>query len=582
MKKDVFSHAFLGLASLICLSSLSGCSSADDSLTLRLLNCEDYIGEDPFIYQDQDDETETEFASVLEGFQELESARLGKKVKIVYDTYDTNETMLSSLKTGKTSYDLIVASDYTIQKMMTLGMLQALDFAKVPNYTQYASPYLIRQLDGISAEIDGVPCSLGDYSVGYMWGTLGILYNPAKVASDKGMDEDEVKLAMNEWGSLWEDRFYGEMSVKDSMRDTYSVGIMKEFEQDILSAMEESGCFDENLDLIEGKWDEAVKTYSPKLAEIFNRCNEENVEKVKNCLLALKKNIFGFEVDSGKEDIVKGMIGMNLAWSGDAVYSIETAEEPEFNPQYLYYSIPKTGGNIWFDGWMMTKDCQGERKDLAYDFLNYLSDPQIASANMDFIGYTPFIAGPAIHELVYTWYDPRSEEYYGEEGTPWTESDYLGATIDGTTYTWEEIAEEYEWSVVDLTYMFKGTLDVEEEFLGDTPSSNPYLFYTDELEEISVGEEHCIAGRGFMAQYPSEEIIPKLAIMKDYGENNKYVLAMWQDVKANNLPLAGVIVFGIILVTLSAFIIASMVAKRRFRAIRVARSKTALKRSQKK
>lgn len=565
MKKSLFSTFFFAL---LAASSLGGCSSGSEGITLRLLNCEDYIGEEEFEYVTAEGETLT-FSDVLTGFEELESARLGKKVTIVYDTYDTNETMLSSLKTGKSTYDLIVASDYTIQKMMTLGMLQEIDFSRVPNYVDYVSPYLNQQLKALTADIDGKTCSVGDYSVGYMWGTLGILYNPEKVAFDKGLSEDEVKFAMNDWGSLWDPAFHGEMSVKDSMRDTYSVGIMKEFEADILTEMAASGCFDEDLNLLPGKWEKAVETYGPKLADIFNRCDKDNVERVKKTLLELKQNIFGFEVDSGKEDIVKGMIGMNLAWSGDAVYSMDTAEEG-LSPRYLYYSVPKTGGNIWFDGWMMTKQCDEEHQVLAYDFLNYLSDPVVATANMNYIGYTSFIAGDAVLDLVREWYDPR---YRGD----YEECDEKGATVDGEFVPWGVLAEENEWSVVDLSYMFEGTLENLPETLGEDPLTNPYLFYTDEYETIESDGASCVAGRQFFAQYPPEEIIPKLAIMKDYGANNQYVLAMWQDVKANNFPLAGVIVFGVVLAAAAVLIVGSIIAKRRFRAIRVARSKAALK-----
>ena len=572
MKNRYTSRLLLVLGTLMAAASLTSCAPAEEGLTLRLLNCEDYIGEEKFDYVDEDGNKYT-FDDVLSGFEEYESKKLGKKVSIVYDTYDTNETMLSSLKTGKSVYDLITASDYTIQKMMSQGMLQSIDFNRVPNYLSYCSPYLMDQLDSLTAEIDGETCSVGDYSVGYMWGTLGILYNPAKLAYDKGLEEDEVKLAMNDWNSLWDERFHGEMSVKDSMRDTYSVGIMAEFQDDILAAMEESGCFDENLDLIPGKWEEAVENYSPKLAEIFNRCGEEDVEKVKETLLRLKENIFGFEVDSGKEDIVKGMIGMNLAWSGDAVFATDIAEDPETsNPQTLYYSIPKTGGNIWFDGWMMTKQCEGEQQQAAYDFLNFISDPQIARANMNCIGYTSFIGGNAILDLVRNWYDPR---YYDLEDV----ADFNPAgreEEDGSFTPWEEVAEEEEWDIVDLSYMFEGTLDELPDVLGDDPFTNPYLFFTDELETIEGEDSSCVAGRQFFAQYPPEDLIPKLAIMKDYGDNNRYVLAMWQDVKSNNLPLAGVIVFGIILAVRAVVGIGSVVVKRRYRKLRVARRKAAI------
>ncbi|MDY2913871.1 MAG: extracellular solute-binding protein [Candidatus Enteromonas sp.] len=582
MKNKFASSFFLGFAALLSAASLSGCSEVEDVLTLRLLNCEDYIGEDEFEFTDENGKEYT-FDDVLSGFEEYESERLGKTVRIVYDTYDTNETMLSSLKTGKSTYDLIVASDYTIQKMMNLEMLQKIDFAKVPNYVDYVSPYLNAQLEGLTAVVEGKEETVKDYSIGYMWGTLGILYNPSKIARDKRMDEEEVKFAMNDWNSLWNPAFYGEMSVKDSMRDTYSIGIMKEFDQEIKSLMEQSGYFDDNFTLLEGKWEEAIENYSPLLGEIFNRCDEANVEKVKATLLDLKENIFGFEVDSGKEDMVKGLIGINLAWSGDAVFALDTAEEGH-NPQTLYYSIPKTGGNIWFDGWMMTRECAGENQVVAYDFLNFLSDPQIAVANMNYIGYTSFIAGDDIHSLVGEWYDCRQYDYseeVDEEGNPVEVEvfeDGTGLRYGGTSYSWDEFAEENGWSVVDLTYMFEGTLsdDLLSGYpspLGNTPMTNPYLFYTDELEDIHDGE--CIAGRQFYTQYPPQNLIPKLAIMKDYGDNNKFVLAMWQDVKSNNLPLAGVIVFGAILVVAAVGIITSVIAKRRFHKLRVERRKAA-------
>ena len=234
MKNKFASSFFLGFAALLSAASLSGCSEVEDVLTLRLLNCEDYIGEDEFEFTDENGKEYT-FDDVLSGFEEYESERLGKTVRIVYDTYDTNETMLSSLKTGKSTYDLIVASDYTIQKMMNLEMLQKIDFAKVPNYVDYVSPYLNAQLEGLTAVVEGKEETVKDYSIGYMWGTLGILYNPSKIARDKRMDEEEVKFAMNDWNSLWNPAFYGEMSVKDSMRDTYSIGILKEFDQEIKS-----------------------------------------------------------------------------------------------------------------------------------------------------------------------------------------------------------------------------------------------------------------------------------------------------------------------------------------------------------
>ena len=148
---------------------------------------------------------------------------------------------------------------------------------------------------------------------------------------------------------------------------------------------------------------------------------------MKETLLRLKENIFGFEVDSGKEDIVKGMIGINLVWSGDAVYATDTAEDPEANnPQTLYYSIPKTGGNIWFDGWVMPKS-SSLHKEEAQEFVDFLSLPEVAAMGMDTIGYTSFIAGDTILDLIRQWYDPRTYAMYVYHDDPedWEESDFV-------------------------------------------------------------------------------------------------------------------------------------------------------------
>ncbi|MCR5348143.1 MAG: extracellular solute-binding protein [Bacilli bacterium] len=723
---------------LFCLASLTGCSASGADIVIKVLNCEDYIGESEFdftyTYEDKNGEeqevTET-YPTVLKGFEAYESRLLGKKVRVIYDCYDTNETMLSSLQTGKTSYDLIAASDYAIQKMMRLEMLQPIDRERVPNYNAYCSRFLLDIMESITAPINGVECKMADYSVGYMWGTLGILYNPAKVSRETGVDEDTVKFDMQSWDSLWDVKYKNQMSVKDSMRDTYSVGIMKQYGDEIREAMEKSGCFDMEdgmYSLLPGKYEEAVATYNGKLTDIFNRCDEKHVQEVREALLSLKENVFGFEVDSGKDDMVKGLIGMNLAWSGDAVYSMDRAENEAGNT--VYYSVPKTGGNIWFDSWSIPKTSDAEHKAVAEDFLNFISDPQVAAANMNDIGYTSFIAGETVHTLIRLWFDPRSYAMYvyhdasGDEGCTWEDSDFVygepeylqevdeegnpvfedlldeegnpvlddegnpikvpvyvqetdedgnpvfevlldengdpvldengdpvlvpvyvrvegdpeydeelgiqyqggfdlenddvtefdfeqgilnmaGSTfdqpvVDGNPVTWDEFMELYNakaelvnakiaaavekgaeleelepyegWDVRDLSYMFSGTIN-EGDASSENPEQNYLLFYTDELETIAVEETEVMVGRQFYAQYPDQTMIPKLAVMRDYGENNIYVLKMWSDVKSNNLPIVAVVVFGIIIAAAAVLIVGLLLTKRHYHKFRVERRK---------
>ncbi|MCQ2742571.1 MAG: extracellular solute-binding protein [Bacilli bacterium] len=607
----------LGALALLTLPALTGCASNNNVRTLRILNCEDYIADD-----------------IVENFtKDWNESHPGEKISVVYDTFDTNETMLSSLKTGKSSYDLICPSDYAIQKMMRDGMLQPFDDIPDDNYNTYASKYLVSRLDSIESEIGdgtGVKHKVSEYARGYMWGTLGVVYNPAKIADITGLEEDEIKVDMNSWTSLWDAKYHNIMSIKDSMRDTYSVGIMKAYNDEIIADMDASGVFDENynlLDTVEFDSEEAL-AYNEKLTKIFNRCGYEETKVVEKELLSLKANVFGFEVDSGKDDMVKGIVGMNLAWSGDAVYSLDRGENE--NDTYLYYSIPETGGNIWFDGWVMPK---GADKELAQDFIDYISSPEIAAENMDFIGYTSFIAGDTVLDLVRQWYDPRSYAMYvwhdasKDSGCTWEDSDFVydeddelvyqdgtglhedtgddygpfdmtgstyeEAVVDGVAMSWEDyqaMVDTYNeaefgddedsylssgWDTVNLTYIFSGTIDdYDESTFGDTPDDNPYLFYTDALETITTEDgREVVAGRQFFTQYAPQEMLPKLAIMADYGENNVYVLNLWENVKANNLPIWGVIIFGIILLSAIVVTLSTIIIRRKQKKLRVERRK---------
>ncbi|MDO5330539.1 MAG: extracellular solute-binding protein [Bacillota bacterium] len=566
MKKSKFAYTLI-LSLGFAIPALSGCSSSGGSgadIVLRMTNCEDYMNEgseaESFTFSNGE-----EFDDVLDGFEQYYEELTGKSVSIVYDTYDTNETMYSGLQTGKTQYDLICASDYTIQKMMANSMLQPIkspdeDYSEsVPNYEEYCPEYLRDTLDGLEANVEGYsePQRVGDYAVGYMWGTLGILYNPAKLSEECGVDYDEVISDMNSsWSVLWDSKYHGQMSIKDSMRDTYSVGMMKLYEDSFLNEGDPSAYL-------------ASSGYSEEqLSTIFNLCDEETTIQVQNALLELKDNVFGFEVDSGKDDIVKGMIGINLAWSGDAVYSISVAAEE--NDETLYYSVPESGGNIWFDAWCMPSSVTGDNRECALAFLDFLSDPTVAVANMNYIGYTSFIGGDDVHLTMLEWYDPRTYEMYqyDEENDDFVYDDegnyvYIEG-MEGSTYaapgedsgysSWEEYneGEELGWSTLDLSYMFSSS--TSSEYIGElgydptssfegatSPDESPYIYYTYDPE----GDDAATYNQ-FVTQYPDnsrieQEGMGELCVMQDFGSNNRYVLTMWENVKSNSLPTWGII-----------------------------------------
>ena len=432
------------LLSLLLLGTLVlGCFSAcgtESERVLRVYNWQDYIDEG-------DDET----ASVLDAWAEDYYARTGIEVRVQYDTFETNETMLNTLKTGKSQYDLVCPSDYVIQKMIAATekgtddnlALEKFDYSKLENYTAYASPY-IKQVFAENG-FDG-------YAVGYMWGTVGIIYNPEFV------DEEDTR----SWEIMWNPKYKNRITLKDSVRDAYIPAMSAVYRAQIKDL--------ENQNLTE-------EEYRKRLSDLMNSTASEDIAAAGDALKAMKDNIYGLEVDSGKTDIIAGKIHINQAWSGDAVYSIEEAEA---SGVMLNFSVPEDGGSVWFDGWVMPK---GADTELAHDFVNYLCSPEVAVRNMDYIGYTSVVAGDEVFERVL--------DYYGDDEGEFT---------------------------VDLSYFFNGTLS--EEFLSEEGAA---LVRTGEL------------GRMFSAQYPEEAVAKRGFIMRDFGNKNEEVLTMWAGFKSNNI-----------------------------------------------
>ena len=188
------------LLSPIFLAMSSGLTSCGDSpserVTLKIINSEDYIFIDE---EDRSNDMTEQFKRYVISL--VDAGELDEKyrhVEVVYDTSDTNETLYSELQTGKSDYDLINVSDYMAQKMVSEGLVVPLlaegetREEKLANYMDYASPTLRGRLDNITAPIysrwEDDPehpgekvhpyAKLEDYAVGYMWGTLGILFNP--------------------------------------------------------------------------------------------------------------------------------------------------------------------------------------------------------------------------------------------------------------------------------------------------------------------------------------------------------------------------------------------------------------------
>ena len=543
------------------------------TIVLNVVNMEDYI-----YLQEEDGDPK----DLVNQFEDYCKDELGfKNVTVVYDTTSTNESLFSEIKMGKTGYDVICPSDYMIQKMIAEDYLAPLDWSYLISdnaYEEYGSTYIRNRLESIEAtNKEGETVLVGDYAVGYMWGTLGMLINPyySSFASTYDLMEEAKNYSL-----LWNKDYYGTMSIKDSMRDTYCIAVLEVYKEELQEILEQY----ENNEI-------DADEYNAKISEIFNRCDNETIEAVRTKLNELKSNIYGLEVDSGKSDIVQGKIGINVAWSGDAVYSMELGVDEDVS---LVYSIPELGSNIWFDGWVLVKGDRTEEENIiAHEFLNFLCMPENARQNMEYTGYTSFIGGDDILDLIREWYDVRAYEINtsnkdeelenpiaskndGGDFTLLTYDDCLSTGHDSSRdddELWavevdddnnitalekiylensEEVKtygdlyivdEDDELDVVDLNYVFN------TDYLKDDYSPNPqYYFYTEdyffgyENEEEEIVYNNCV-GNMFFTQYPDEDTIARCAVMKDFGAQNEAIVAMWEKFRSSTLPTWAIVIF---------------------------------------
>ncbi len=457
MKKKRFA-AMLGVAAFTALFS-SGCGNSEDEnvLVLRIANCEEYIDEGGW---DEEEAIELEDATVfgenalVDDFCEWYKDTYGIDVEVEYSTYGTNEELYNQMSLGST-FDLVCPSEYMIMKFMDEDRLEPLsaeffDEEKEDNYyIRNVSPYI----NDVFKSLDYGGKCIYDYSAGYMWGTMGLVYNPEGISDE----------AVSHWDVLTNPAYFKRVTMKDSVRDSYIVG------NAILNRTAvTTDTFLNDPD------------YHDNLAEVLNDTSAETVDSVEEILSDMRRNCYSMETDSGKADMITGKVLVNMQWSGDAVYTMDQAEEDDY---YLNYSVPEECTNIWFDGWVMMADGiagNKQKKDAAEAFLNFISMPENVIRNMYYIGYTSTISG-GDSDLIYEYVD----YCYGAE-------------------------DESEGVDYDLSYFF----------------GEDHVLWADE-EQIN---------RQLFAQYPTEDVIERCAVMKCFDRDaNMRIMQMWTNIRCFDL-----------------------------------------------
>lgn len=281
---------------------------ANDNITLNVYNWGLYISDG------SDDSVD-----VVSAFEELTG------IKVNYTTFDSNESLYAKMKSGGASYDVIFPSDYMVGKLIQEGMLAPLDYDNIPNISAIGEEYLGWDFDPDNA-----------YSVPYMWGTTGLIYNTTM------MDE-----APTSWSALWDVQYAGNVLMFNNSRDAYAI---------------------------------AAKRAGLSL----NPSSVEEVDQVMKDLQDQKSIVQAYVMDEIFDKMEGGEAAMAPYYAGDALTMIED------NPD-LAFVHPEEGVNFFVDS--MCIPATSKNKEAAEMFINYMCETSVGYANCDYIGYsTPITA----------------------------------------------------------------------------------------------------------------------------------------------------------------------------------------------
>lgn len=294
MKKNIS----LLLVILLVVGVVSGCASGGTpKKSLYVYNWGDYIDE-----------------SVIGEFEKEYG------IKVVYETFATNEDMYVKIKQGGTKYDVAMPSDYMIEKMIKESLLEPINIAKITTFGD------------IAPEFKNLPFDKGNqYSIPYLWGTVGIIYN-------KTMVTDPV----DSWNILWNEKYKGQIVMLDSERDALAVSLKR-------------------------------------LGYSLNSRDTKELEEAKLSLIKQKPLLLAYAGDNLKDMMISGEGSMAVCWSGDAMYMM--GENPD-----LAYALPKEGSNLWFDNMVIPKGAKNIEE--AHLFINFMNRAEIAKKNVEYIGYS--------------------------------------------------------------------------------------------------------------------------------------------------------------------------------------------------
>ena len=288
----------LCLALLVCCLLLPGCGTKAENV-VNVYNWGEYIDES--IFDDFEEET---------------------GITVNYATFSSNEMLYSSIKSGGSTYDVIIPSDYMIARMISEDLLLELDYSQIPNMANMDNQYLNREFDPQQK-----------YSVPYMWGTTGIIYNTTMV--------DE---APTSWMDLFTTDLRGQVLIFDNPRDC--IGL-------------------------------ALKA----LGYSFNTTNTDEIQEAAELLMKQKEEgiVQAYVMDQIFDKMINNEAAIGTYYAGD--YVIMAEENPD-----LAFCMPEEGANLFVDSMCVPTCC--ENYDNAMAFINFMCRDDIVLRNCEEVGYS--------------------------------------------------------------------------------------------------------------------------------------------------------------------------------------------------
>lgn len=510
-----------------------GCAADEQStkVTLRVANWEEYIDlgewdDEEMIDIDNafaDDPSEGVFGanSMVDDFVEWFNSTHDYEIEVEYSTFGTNEDLYNRLSLGDV-YDLVCPSDYMIMKLLDEDAIEPYSetFFDESNDENYYINGVSKYIDDIFVDYDW-----NKYAACYMWGTTGFVYNPLLV------DVDDVSSC----NILQNGDYFKQVTIKDNVRDAYFATLSIIYNDELFGIP--SG-----------------DAGAEQRSALLNDTSNEAIAAAEDMLKNIKENVYSFETDSGKADMVTGKVLANYQWSGDAVYIMDEADSDELNPTELWYSVPDECTNLWFDGWVMLKrgiDGDERRKEAAEAFVNFLSRPDNAVRNMYYIGYTSAIADDMIYDYM-DWnygfvFDPSDEEYFDEELTEVYEYDL--SYFFGEGYT---------------LYVDAATLELGEG-IESTTAQLGLEDYGNDITYTVYSGGNIDRGRQLFGQYPTANIIDRSVVMLDFGDKLTDINQMWIHVRCLDLLDFDPVVVGVVAAVIAVLIAAILLYRFRYR-----------------